>query len=123
LRVGIPARDFISTELNWHAKVEFDPARLASKPLTDRMEIRAILIPEIARASRTVIEPTTSREAALSLAPSGVFQLPGDKVEGFRVLADLARSLPAFRLKLSEDAAEISDKIGSFLSQMRTYAG
>jgi hypothetical protein len=123
LRAGIPARQFISTALNWHAKVEFDPVQLASKGITDRIEIRAIFIAEIARALKTAIEPATSREAALSLAPSGVFQLPGDAAEGFRFLASLVRELPAFRLRLSEDAREIADTVGSFLSEMRIHAG
>jgi len=122
-RFGAAARDLMSAELNWQAKVEFDPSRVASKPLADRMTICAILIPEIARAPRTTIVPAASRDAALSLAPSGVFQLPGDRTEGFRFFAALVRGLPAFRLRLSEDPAEISATIRAFLSERRTHAG
>ena len=60
------------------------------KGLVERMEVTALLIPEIARARRTTSSGSRLREAALALAPSGVFQLPGDTVEGFRLLADLA---------------------------------
>jgi hypothetical protein len=87
------------------------------------MEIGVLFIPEIARSARTLIEPATAREAALSLAPSGVLQLPGDRVIGFRFLTDLVRQLPAFRIKLSQDASEIADRVGSFLAGMRKRAG
>jgi hypothetical protein len=43
--------------------------------------------------------------------------------EGFRFLAGFVRKLPAFRLRLSEDVREVSDTIGSFLSEMRTHVG
>ena len=56
-------------------------------------------------------------EAALALAPSAVFQLPGDTTQGFRFFAELARRLPAFRVRLSEDPVEIADAIGSFLAR------
>ena len=87
------------------------------------MEIGALLIPEVAGLRRTTIEPATARQAALSLAPSGVFQLPGDTTEGFCFLAGLVRRLPAFRVRLSEDPAEIADAIGSFLAREQRIAG
>src|SRR5690606_11445705 len=101
-------------ELNWHGKIEFDAARLAPNAFADRMEIRALLLPEIARTSHTSIRPVASHDAALALAPSAVLQLPGDASEGFRFFASLVRRLPAFRVSLSQDAAEIADAIGSF---------
>jgi hypothetical protein len=49
--------------------------------------------------------------------PSGVLQLSGDQVEGIGFLAHLARNLPAFKIKLSENPVEIADAIRSFLSK------
>lgn len=122
-RAGFARSDVDAAELNWHGKVEFDAARLSPKGLADRMEIGALLIPEIARLRCTEIERDTVRRAALSLAPSGVFQLPGDTSEGFRFLTGLVRRLPAFRVRLSEDPAEIADAIGSFLAREQRNAG
>lgn len=116
-RAGIAER-FEDAPLNWHGKVEFDPAALTGRALAPRLEIVALLIPEVAHAARTTFAPARADEAALALAPSGVLQLPGDTQAGFHFLADLARRVPAFRLRLSEDPAEIAAAIGTFLMEM-----
>jgi hypothetical protein len=122
-RAGVAQSEIDAAELNWHGKVEFEAAKLSPKGLADQMEIGALLIPEVAKLRRTVIQTATAREAALSLAPSGVFQLPGDTTEGFGFLAGLVRRLPAFRVRLSEDPAEIADAIGAFLTTEQRNAG
>lgn len=122
-RAGVAQSEIDAAELNWHGKVEFEAAKLSPKGLASSMEIGALLIPEVARLRRTAIETATARQAALSLAPSGVFQLPGDTTEGFGFLAGLVRRLPAFRVRLSEDSAEIADAIGSFLAREQQNAG
>jgi hypothetical protein len=121
-RAGLPSDIFEDAPPNWHGKIEFDAGRLAPKAFVDRMEIGAILIPEIARRRRTRLEAVTPQAAALALAPSAVFQLPGDTAGGFRFFADLARRLPAFRLLLSEDPAEIAAAVGSFLAEGRRHS-
>lgn len=118
-RAGVAPGELDVAGLNWHGKVEFDVAKLSPRGLVDRMEIGALLVPEVARLRRTSIEPATTRHAALGLVPSGVFQLPGDKTEGFGFLAGLVRRLPAFHVRLSEEPAEIADAIGSFLARRR----
>jgi hypothetical protein len=122
-RAGVARGELDAAASNWHGKVEFDVAKLSPKGLVDRIEIGVLLIPEVARRRRTAIEPATTREAALALAPSGVFQLPGDTAAGFGFLAALVRRLPAFRARLSEDPAEIADAIGSFLARRPRDAG
>jgi hypothetical protein len=122
-RVGLDENTTGNNLLNWHGKIEFDAADRLGKPLVDRMRIRAIFIPAIARLQRSRIEPADARSAALSIAPSGVFQLPGDSASGLRFLAAVVRKLPAFRLMLSEDPAEIADAIHSFLSKGHALAG
>lgn len=117
-RVGLDARELGS--LNWQGKIELDAERCAGKSLIESMKIRAILIPVIARLSRSRIEPADTRSAALSLAPSGVFQLPGDAAAGFQFIAALVRSVPAFRLMLSEDPSDIACTVHAFL--LKNYA-
>jgi hypothetical protein len=123
LRAGVAQDAIGDAGPNWHGKVEFDVATMAPRGLADRMEIVALLMPEVARLPRTVIEPVTTREAALALAPSGVFQLPGDTATGFAFLARLVRRLPAFRVRLSEDPSEIAGAVGSFLAERQRHAG
>jgi hypothetical protein len=122
-RVGLDADAIGNGLLNWHGKIEFDAAHYLGKPFVEKMRIRAIFIPEIARLSRSQIESADARSAALSIAPSGIFQLPGDTASGFRFVADVVRKLPAFRIILSNDPDEIADTIRSFLSKGYALAG
>jgi hypothetical protein len=115
-RAGLLPEQLGDGRLNWHGKIEFDAARLAPDRFTDSMEVRALLLPEIARSKQTRIERVSAQKAALALAPSSIFQLAGDTGEGFRFLADLVRRLPAYRVYLSEEPAEIAASIRSFLA-------
>lgn len=116
-RVGLRSADMGAGALNWHGKYEFDAHRLAPRAFVSRLEMRAIILPEIARSRRTRFSRVPPHEAALALAPSAVFQLPGDADEGFRFFAAVARRLPAYRARLSEDPSEIADAIGSLLQE------
>jgi len=113
-RVGLasPGRE---RPLNWQGKVELDPASLG-RPLAQRMNIRAILLPHIARSSRTTLTPASPHDAAITLAPSAVLQFSGDSAEGFRFFASLARRLPAFHVHLSEDPQEIAAVLSTFFT-------
>lgn len=122
-RAGIAATEFGDAELNWHGKIEFNAAKRYPHAFACRLEISALLLPEIARNRNTVIERASVQEAALALTPSAVFQLPGDTTEGFRFLAGLVRRLPAFRVKLSEDPVEIAAAIGSLLTREEEHSG
>jgi hypothetical protein len=117
-RAGVAIPELDAAEVNWRGKIELDAAKLCARGLARRMEVHALLLPEIARTRRTELVRIASHEAALALAPTAVFQLPGDATNGFRFFADIARRLPAFRVKLSEDPVEISETIGSFLEGM-----
>lgn len=122
-RAGLSKADVAAGDLNWHGKYEFDARRLAPRGFVDRLEIRAIIMPEIARLPKTQFLRVPPHEAALALAPSAVFQLPGDTDEGFRFFAAIARRLPAYRARLSEDPAEIADAVGLFLTETTRHAG
>ncbi len=108
---------------NWHGKIEFDPRTIGLPALASEIDIAAILIPSIAGAARSSIERVSARDAALALAPSATLQLPGDTNEGFAFFTAIARRLPAFRLALSQDPAEIAGTIGEFLAGGRHLAG
>ena len=108
---------------NWHGKIEIDPLAIGLPALTPRMTIGALLIPVIAHTERTRFQPASARDAALALAPSAVFQLPGDTNEGFTFFSAIVKRLPAYRMALSQQPAEIASAIGSFLADGRNLAG
>lgn len=117
LRAGAAPEALGPAQINWRGKIELDAAEITGRPLADRMEIDALLIPEVARATHTSFEKVAAQSAALALAPSAVFQLPGDAAEGYRFFARLAKRLPAYRVRLSQDPAEIAAAIASFLAR------
>jgi hypothetical protein len=122
-RNGITHPAATSAAPNWHGKIEIDPAEIGLPALTPSMTIGALLIPVIARTERTSFQPASAREAALALAPSAVFQLPGDTNEGFTFFSAIVKQLPAYRMALSQQPAEIASAIGSFLADGRNLAG
>lgn len=122
-RVGLTPAAVGSSGLNWHGKHEFDAQALRPRAFVGRLGIGAILVPVVARLARTRVEPLSAGQAALALAPSAVLQLQGDTEEGFRFFAGLTRRLPAFRVHLSEDPAEIADAIGHHLTRRVALAG
>jgi hypothetical protein len=101
--------------LNWQGKHEFGLA-LLGRTVQD-LALTAILIPRIAHRGRTEIVPASPREAMLALAPSGIFQMPGEWLSGSRFYADLIRRLPSFRVELGTDGREIAESIGRFLDR------
>ena len=113
-RVGLRLEN---SKLNWHGKHEFDAMALMPGAFARRLEIKAIFLPHIARLEKTEIEPISAKHAALALAPSAVFQLPGDTNDALHIFATLTRRLPAYRVSLSEDPVEIADTIANHLSR------
>jgi hypothetical protein len=103
--------------LNWQGKHEFGLA-LLGRPV-QHLALTAILVPRVAHRARTEIVLASPREAMLALAPSGIFQMPGEWLSGSRFYADLIRRLPSFRIELGTDGREIAESIASFLDRQR----
>ena len=51
----------------------------------------------------------------LALAPTGIFQLPGERESGVKFFTDLIRRLPCFELALSSDPDDVSRTVETFL--------
>ncbi len=86
----------------------------------DRMSagfpLRAILLPSVTDARDTRLEPCSPGEALLALAPSTVAQLPAGGRADCQRLADLASKLPAWRLLLGSDLAQIPAMVKKVLA-------
>lgn len=84
--------------------------------LTASMPIRAILVPRIVDRAETTIVPAPAALAFKALAPSTVFQLPGNSHDAFRTLAQLTRRLPTYEIQLGSDFSKIPGIVDDFIS-------
>jgi hypothetical protein len=89
--------------------------------LAASMPIRAILVPRIVDRPDTTIVPAPAVAAFKALAPSTVFQLPGNAHEAFRALAQLTRQLPTYEIQLGRDFSSIPGVLEDFLSQWQSH--
>ncbi len=103
--------------VNWSGKVELDLESEFPSRLTDRLALRLILLPTVARARRTEVHPAAPTEAFSAVAASMLTQLPGARIAGFSFLTRLTRSLPAFHLRLSSDPEEIAATVRRLLER------
>ena len=103
---------------NWQGKYEIPASMLARQPFVPQLEIRAIVVPRVAHAGRSVLRPVQPGLAMRSFAPSSAFQLPDGEHEAIAFAGALCRRLPCFELELSADAREIAGAIRAFLERL-----
>jgi len=115
-RLGLDAR-VRRRPLNWQGKHQFTIRELAPDGIAERLDIAAILLPRIG-AGATRIEPASAKEALLALAPSALYQMPGERESGFRFFSRVVAALPAFHIHLGTDPAEIAGALSSFLEDI-----
>lgn len=116
-RLGLAARLGAKGALNWQGKHLFTFAQLGLAAPPDQMAIAALCLPQIGGGNQTTFDSISPREAFLALAPSGVSQIPCARPETFRLCATLARDLPAYRVRLGTDPAEIATAFARFLAR------
>jgi hypothetical protein len=114
-RLGLEARISQSRSTNWQEKFEFTCEEINGQNMATRLRIDAIVIPKIVDAARSTIRPTSRQQGMLALAPTGLFQLPGERTSGVRFFSNLIRRLPCFELDLSRDPADVSRTLESFI--------
>jgi hypothetical protein len=71
-------------------------------------ELRTVLLPRIADGGRTRLRQTSPAAALKAIAPSTIFQLPGDGTETFRQLSEAVRAVPCYELELGADLADVA---------------
>ncbi len=101
--------------LNWQGKVQFRASEIGALVPADGLEVAAVLLPRTG-SPRTTIRPATRAEALLALAPSAVYQMPGERESGFRFFSRLVARLPVFHLDLGPDPKEVAGTIGAFIA-------
>jgi hypothetical protein len=83
--------------------------------LATTLPLRAILLPRIVGGEATRVVPATSGAALAALAPTTVFQLPGDGKRSFDMLSTIARRTPCYWLELGTELRRIPAAIAEVL--------
>ena len=91
---------------------------VAPGALRKHVALKALLLPRVAQAPRTTIEPAAAGEAQRALGPVSAFVMRVAASETYARAAHLARDLPAYRLDLSADPLEAADAIARMLDDM-----
>lgn len=99
-------------------KVIFYPHHHRPSQLATTLPIRAVLLPTIRQQTAPQIHPIAPVEALRGLAPSTLFQLPGQGSKHFQAMAALVRQVPCFRLELGSDFPAIPAEIRSLLKKL-----
>ncbi len=73
--------------------------------MIDTFPLRAVVVPRIAGDAACRLDPMPRAAALRAVAPSTLFQLPGDRGESLSRLAALVRELPCWQLSLGPDPA------------------
>jgi hypothetical protein len=87
--------------------------------LIDGFPLRALLLAVVTGETETRVRPASAAASLAALAPTTVFQLPGDGAEAFARLGALVRNIPSHRLELGTDLAAIPDAIAGVLAGSR----
>ena len=79
---------------------------------------RLLLLPRLSGNRETSIEPASPAEALRAIAPSTIFQLSGAGRQSFEQLSNFVQAIPARRLNLGTDFAQIPEKIQQCLAEI-----
>jgi hypothetical protein len=118
-RLGVYDRIAKGRETNWQNKFEFFSGDLGGAQMERSLQIRAMLIPCVCGTKQSELARTSGARAMLALAPSGLFQMPGERDSGVARFSQLARSLPCFSLALGSSVEEVSSTISAFLDELQ----
>jgi hypothetical protein len=103
---------------NWQNKFEFSAQDTGGSPLTGPLHIKAILVSVIADQAQSEICGISKNQAMLALAPSALFQMPGERESGVGFFANLVRNLPCYKVILGRNPDEIIGCIIDFLRRI-----
>ncbi len=90
--------------------------------LATSLPLKAILIPRIAASVKTKLERASATDALAALAPSTLFQLPGEDQSTLRGLATLVAQVPNYILHLGTNFATIPAAVYEALARSKTGA-
>ena len=69
----------------------------------DALPISAIVNPRVTGAARPTLQRVSPRDALVKLAPSTLYQLPGDAASALATMSAVARHVPSYVLEVGAD--------------------
>ena len=90
--------------------------------LVASLPLKAILIPRISALATTKLERASAADALAALAPSTLFQLPGEDQSTLRGLATLVAQVPSYILNLGTNLATIPAAVHEACARSKTGA-
>jgi hypothetical protein len=97
------AEAFHSSPIDQHNKSIIFIAQRMRRAVLHSFPLRAIVATKIVSGSACNAEALTPGEALRALAPSTLFQLPGDRTQSFARMCGLIRNIPCWRLDVGSD--------------------
>ena len=97
------AEAFHSSPIDQQGKAVIFITQHASHTILRSFPLRAIVAPKIVSGSTCNAEVLPPGEALRALAPSTLFQLPGDRTQSFARMSALIRNIPCWRLNIGDD--------------------
>lgn len=110
---GLPAAG--NPMRNATEKARFRVSDMRAGAFAPKLRLRAMVLPRLAQSARTAIVPATQSEVMRALAPSTLLLLRGGQAETAAKAAALIRSLPAFRMELGHDPAEVAGALADLV--------
>jgi hypothetical protein len=83
--------------------------------MLERAPLRAVVIPRISQERDTRSQPVSGGAGLAAVAPSTIFQLPGNGEPALRRLSAIMRSVPCHRLDVGTDPARVATAIERIL--------
>ncbi len=84
--------------------------------LIGEFPLKAVFVPRITGLHETTISDISTISALKALAPSTMFQLPGDGVASFKKMSELVKKVPCHHIDLGTRIERIPDVISEFLN-------
>jgi hypothetical protein len=92
-----------------------DVARHRPHLLMRETPIDALLVPRVVSGGRTRIRPGSPAEGLLTLAPTTIFQLPGNPRAPLRAMTEFVKRVPTYVLELGGEPADAPPVIAEVL--------
>jgi hypothetical protein len=116
-RLGLDAKLRRPVSVNWQGKYQFHLEDVVARPIPGKLAMTAMMLPKVAKTSRTTIAPMPRKDAMVALAMSGLTQMTGDRSSGFRFFSELTRLLPCYEVSLGVNPKEIAETIREFIER------
>ncbi len=90
--------------------------RFAASSICTAFTITALVMPQVAHASRTRFAPVSGATMLRALAPSSLLLFPLAGAHALHRMGELCSQLPCFRAELADDAGDVASAFAAFVA-------